>query len=120
MRNTGVSSDTVANLFNDPKTLGALPDADVTGQEGMPGEGPYMRMHLRLQGDRVLEATFETYGCPYCVACGSFTTRWVTGRTVQQALALEPGDLALLLGGLPLGKEHCASLAVSSLRKAAG
>ena len=113
-----MSGDTIVQLFNDPKTLGTLSDADVVGQEGIPGEGPFMTMTLKLEGEVVRDARFETYGCPYAVACGSWVTRWVVGRTAEQAQVLEAGDLSTILGGLPLGKEHCASLAVLSLRKA--
>ncbi len=113
-----MSGDTVATLFNDPRTLGPLPDADVSGQAGVPGEGPFMTMHLKLDGDTIREARFESYGCPYAVACGSYVTRWLPGRSTDQALVLEPADLNLLVGGLPLGKEHCADLAVKTLRNA--
>src|SRR5689334_23002056 len=106
-------NDAVVNLFNNPETLGGLPDADVSGQEGVPGEGPFMVMHLKFSGDIVTDARFETYGCPFAVACGSYVTRWVPGKSAGQALLMEPGDLGLLLGGLPLGKEHCATLAVN-------
>ena len=41
----------------------------------------------------------------------------ITLRLAEQARMLEAADVGLLLGGLPLGKEHCASLAISSLRK---
>ena len=77
-----------------------------------------MQMHLRLSGDTISSANFDTYGCPYAIACGDWVATWVAGKTVSQALVLEPGDLSRMLGGLPLGKEHCASLAVLSLRQA--
>ena len=106
----------IADLFNDPRTMGELPDADVAGQEGIPGEGPFMRMYLKFQGEQIRTARFETYNCPYAVACGSWVTRWVEGRTIAQASVLETEDVSRILGGLPLAKEHCASLAVKSLR----
>lgn len=56
-----MGSDTIAILFNDPRTLGALPDADAIGHEGVPGEGP---MFLKSEGDLEREALFETYSCP--------------------------------------------------------
>ena len=115
-----MGAELVAQLFNDPGTLGALTDADAIGREGAPGEGPYMTMYLKLDGETVREARFETYSCPYAVACGSWVTRWLVGRTAEEARLLETSDLGLILGGLPLGKEHCASLAVLSLRKALG
>ena len=83
----------VANLFNDPKTLGSLPDADSVGRVGMSGEGPHMAIYLRLDQDVIRDARFETYGCPYAVACGSWVTQWVVGRTAAAARALEAADL---------------------------
>lgn len=113
-----MSAETVVQLFNDPRTQGALPEPDAIGQEGVPGEGPFMTMYLKLDGDQVREARFETYGCPYAVACGAWVTRWVVGRTAEKARLLEASDLSAILGGLPLGKEHCAGLAVGALRRA--
>lgn len=111
-----MSDSAIPRLFNDPRTLGPLPGADVTGRAGVQGEGPFLHMHLKFAGDWIESARFETYGCPVAVACGSWVTQWVAGRTPEQAGLLEAGDLIRLLGGVPLGKEHCADLAVSALR----
>jgi NifU-like protein involved in Fe-S cluster formation len=111
-----MSEIAIQQLFNDPKTLGSLPGADVTGREGVQGEGPFMVMHLKFADDHIESARFETYGCPVAIACGSWVTQWVTGKTSEQAGLLDAGDLIRLLGGVPLGKEHCADLAVKALR----
>ncbi|MCW3099197.1 MAG: iscU [Chthonomonadaceae bacterium] len=111
-----MSDSAIPQLFNDPKTLGPLPGADVTGRAGVQGEGPFLYMHLKFAGGRIECARFETYGCPVAIACGSWVTQWVAGRTPEQALLLEANDLRTLLGGVPLGKEHCADLAVNALR----
>jgi len=111
-----MSGADIGQMFNDPKTQGTLAEADVQGSDGVQGEGPFMHMYLKFAGEVIEAARFETYGCPYAVACGSWVTQWVAGRSVAQALLLEQGDLIRLLGGLPLGKEHCAGLAVNSLR----
>ena len=57
-------------------------------------------------------------GCPNAIACGNWVARWVAGRTPGEARILEAEDLRRVLGGLPLGKEHCADLAVDALRAA--
>ena len=44
---------------------------------------------------------------------------WITGRLLAMSEALDAATLMKLLGGLPLGKEHCADLAVRALRDAA-
>ena len=42
----------------------------------------------------------------------------MAGRTPDEARVLEAEDLRRVLGGLPLGKEHCADLVVEALRAA--
>jgi nitrogen fixation NifU-like protein len=96
----------------------ALGEAGVVGQDGIEGEGPFMRMCLRLEDDTIADARFETYGCPAAIACGSWLTNWVRGKTVEQVTVLGPNELSAVLGGLPLGKEHCAALAINALRSA--
>ena len=73
---------------------------------------------MKWHGDKIGEAWFETYGCPTAIACGSWLMQWVEGKTKEQAKVIEPCDLELVLGGLPLGKEHRAVLAIKALQVA--
>ena len=100
----------------EPYHQGELLGADAVGQQGFRGEGAFMSVALCVQAARIREARFETYGCPAAIACGSWLMKWVEDKTVSQALALEAVELNLALGGLPLGKEHCAELTIGALR----
>ena len=71
-----MSQETIARLFNNPAHQGAMPDSDVTGLAGIPGERPYMQMQLRFAGDMNEAARFATYGCPYAVGCGNWVAGW--------------------------------------------
>jgi NifU-like protein involved in Fe-S cluster formation len=42
----------------------------------------------------------------------------VLGQSVEACLALTAKELMAALGGLPLGKHHCARLAIDALRDA--
>lgn len=97
-----------------PEQLNSI---SLTGQAGEPGQGPWMRLVTEFDGKQFTEATFETYGCPTAMRCGDWVCQWVTGRSPQQVKVLEPNDLITVLGGVPLGKEHCADLAVNALRE---
>lgn len=108
-------SSVVSEHSMNPRNMVPLPDPDVVGQVGMPGEGPYMSLSLKWDEERVVATSFDTYGCPVVRACGSFVSDWVKGKTVEQASVLTASDLMLVMGGLPLGKEHCAKLAVDAL-----
>ena len=109
-------SSTVQEQAANPYHLEARTDADIVGQSGIPGQGPYMQFFVKVEGNLVQEAYFQTYTCPNAIACGSWVARWMEGRDPEILARLEADDLMRLLGGLPLGKEHCAYLAVNALR----
>jgi NifU-like protein involved in Fe-S cluster formation len=115
-------NETILHLWSQPYHRGLPADIEAlgatVGQEGFPGEGPYMKVALRWEGESCAQAWFETYSCPAAVACGSRLAQWVQGKTLGQAESLGADDLSLLLGGLPLGKKHCAHLAVNALQSA--
>ncbi len=101
-----------------PRNTTPLVDADATGQAGTPGEGPYMLISLTWDGERIIATSFSTYGCPVVRACGSFVSEWAKGKTMEQVSVLTASDLMLVMGGLPLGKEHCSELSVEALKDA--
>jgi NifU-like protein involved in Fe-S cluster formation len=104
--------------FNSPRNSGTLTAPTAEGRQGSPGQGNYMVIQLRLAGERIVEAAFQTYGCPGAIACGSAVTELVKGRTVEEARQIGRADVDSFLGGLPLGKGHCADLAAGALQDA--
>jgi NifU-like protein involved in Fe-S cluster formation len=93
-----------------------MSDPDFTGAAGISGQGPYLQLFAKVEADIVKEASYQTYTCPNAIACGSWMVRWMEGRGPEMLARLEAEDLMRVLGGLPLGKEHCAYLAVNALR----
>jgi NifU-like protein involved in Fe-S cluster formation len=114
--------DPILHLWSHPYHRGIPEEASsagaVVGQEGFPGEGPFMQLALAWEEDHCVKAWFETYSCPAAVACGSSLALWLEGKTSEQAASLTAEDLSHTLGGLPLGKTHCAQLAISALKSA--
>ncbi len=119
-------SSTVLEHAASPTYRGALPDANRVGQDGEEGQGPWMRISLRVQvqaqadssENRIEEARFETYSCPAAIACGNWLCGWLRGKSLALAQRIEAGDLSLLLGGLPPGKESCARMTIRALSRA--
>jgi nitrogen fixation NifU-like protein len=85
---------------------------------GIPGDGPYMLLWFEVVQGVIVRASYDTYGCPAAVACGSMTAEVLIGRTPEQALLLQPHDLILLLCGIPEGRAHCPQLAIEALKNA--
>lgn len=111
-------NQTIMEHFVAPYHRGTFLEANAAGQEGIEGEGAFMQIALHAEDGRVTQAYFQTYGCPSAIACGSWLMKWLEGREVTIAASLQASELMAVLGGLPLGKEHCAELAVKALRHA--
>jgi len=77
-----------------------------------------MALALKVEDGRVKEAFFTTYACPSAAACGRWLCEWLKGRTLDDAAAVTMEEIAAGVGGLPLGKEETAVLAVNALREA--
>jgi nitrogen fixation NifU-like protein len=113
-----VYSESTTDHFLNPRNIGPLENADAVGTAGTPGEGNFMVIELKLRGGSIGTARFQTYGCPAAVAAGSCLTEWIMGMAISEAGSITGEALEVRLGGLPLGKGHCAALAVEALRAA--
>ena len=111
-------TDLVLEHFQNPRNAGELPDADAVGYETNPVCGDTMRLMLRINGERIVEARFQTSGCPAAIATSSVCTEMITGLHLMEAERLRREDFARALGGLPPGKMHCSVLASDALRRA--
>jgi nitrogen fixation NifU-like protein len=112
-----IYSDEVIEAFYHSRSLGRLPEPDARGVvHGWCGDT--MEIYLRLNGERIEQASFMTDGCGPTVACGSKLTTMVCGVSLEEACGIRPEDLLDVLGSLPEESVHCAELAVNTLQEA--
>ena len=55
-------------------------------------------MYLRLDGDRIAEASFWADGCLSTMACGDMLTTMAQGMALEAAAAITPEELIAALG----------------------
>jgi len=111
-------TDRVMDHFNNPRNVGAIADADGVGQIGNPTCGDVIRISIRVEGDRLADVKFKTFGCAAAVATSSMVTEMAMGKTLTEAGALTNEAVAEALGGLPPKKMHCSNLAADALHLA--
>ena len=66
---------------------------------------------------RVPAVPLQTFGCGSAIASSSYTTEWVKGKTLDEALAIQNSDIAKHLK-LPPVKLHCSMLAEDAVKAA--
>ncbi|MDD3857180.1 MAG: Fe-S cluster assembly scaffold protein NifU [Methanoculleus sp.] len=111
-------SEQVMDHFTNPRNMGEIPDADGVGEVGNPTCGDIMRITLRIEDDRIVDAKFKTFGCAAAIASSSMATELIRGKTLEEALAVTNRAVAEALEGLPPQKLHCSVLAEEGIHKA--
>jgi len=111
-------NSTVLDHYRNPRNVGDIPGSPAVAQVGDPAHGDVLRLALRIEGERIVEARFRSFGCTAAIAAGSMATVMVAGRLVIEAEGLTNGDVARELGGLPESKMHCSVLAEQAIREA--
>jgi nitrogen fixation NifU-like protein len=110
-------SERVIQEAHHPRNVGRMGYPDVVGiVHGSCGDT--MELYVKVDGHRIVEASFMTDGCGPAVACGSQLTSMIQGMSLTRAGDLTTEDLLSALDGLPDESLHCAELAVATLQKA--
>ncbi|MDK2989721.1 MAG: nitrogen fixation protein NifU [Methanoculleus sp.] len=111
-------SERVMDHFTNPRNMGEIPDADGIGEVGNPACGDIMRITLRIEENRIVDAKFKTFGCAAAIASSSMATELIRGKTLDEAWAVTNRAVAEALEGLPPQKVHCSVLAEEGIHKA--
>ena len=111
-------SPKVLEHLENPRNVGEMNDATACGEATNPVCGDLLRLFLKVDGGKIVEASFKAQGCPPSVAAGSALTGMITNLTLEEARRLTPQDVTRALEYLPRNKEHCSVLAIDALRAA--
>jgi Fe-S cluster assembly scaffold IscU len=110
----------VIDHYERPRNVGSLDPDDArvgTAIVGAPACGDVMKLQILVEGGRVRDAKFKTFGCGSAIASSSVATEWVKGRTLSECCELTNRDVAEHLK-LPPVKLHCSMLAEDAVKAA--
>ncbi len=113
-------SDKVLDHYNKPRNVGSLDKEKAsvgTGVVGAPECGDVMKLQIEVEGDRIVDAKFKTFGCGSAIASSSLATEWIKGKTVDEAMAIQNTEIVEELS-LPPVKIHCSVLAEDAIKSA--
>jgi nitrogen fixation NifU-like protein len=102
---------------NDPRNMGPL--REFNGHARITGPcGDTMEFWLQVHDGKIKKASFATDGCDPSIASGSMTTCLAEGKTIDAAKSISQKEVLEALEGLPEESQHCALLAVNTLKAA--
>jgi NifU-like protein len=101
-----------------PRNIGKLMNANATGDVGSIVVGDALRFYIQVKDERITAAKFQVFNCQDQVAAASLVSELAVGRTLDEAWALNPGDLAAHAGGLDPALLPVRLWAIEGLRSA--
>ena len=113
-------SEKVIDHYNDPRNVGSFvkeEDSVGTGLVGAPECGDVMKLQIKVENDKIVDAKFKTFGCGSAIASSSLATEWVKGKSVDEAMKIQNTEIVEELS-LPPVKIHCSVLAEDAIKAA--
>lgn len=111
-------SEIVKEHYKNPKNVGMIENADAIGEAGSLSCGDKLKLYLKIENNKIIDAKFQTFGCGSAVASSSILTEMLIGKTVEDAKKITNKQIAELLGGLPPAKMHCSVMGHEALEDA--
>src|SRR5678815_4759873 len=113
-------SNKVIDHYQNPRNVGSLDKSKSTvgtGVVGAPECGDVMKLQIEVEGDRIVDAKFKTFGCGSAIASSSLATEWIKGKTLDEAMQIKNTQIVEELS-LPPVKIHCSVLAEDAIKSA--
>jgi nitrogen fixation protein NifU and related proteins len=110
-------SQSVLDHFHHPRNVGEIADATAGIEMTNPVCGDVMKLWAVVRDGRIVEAKFKTEGCIPAIACGSWLTEAMIGKSCADLAGITPELIEAALGGLPSASTHASRLAADALHR---
>ncbi|MHB1294636.1 MAG: iron-sulfur cluster assembly scaffold protein [Anaerolineae bacterium] len=111
-------SKTVMDHFARPRNVGVIENADGFARVKSPVHDDLIDLYIRVEGGRIIEVKYRTFGCAAAIAASSMASELVQGLTLAEATRFTEEQVVQALDGLPEAKIQCSVLLPQALRAA--
>jgi nitrogen fixation NifU-like protein len=111
-----IYSEIILDHWKHPKNKGRI-EADIVSRDSNLLCGDEVIIYIKLDGDRIKNISFEGSGCVISQAAASMLTEMMKGKTLQDVVKLEKGDIEKRLQvNLGPNRVKCALLPLKALK----
>ena len=111
-------SPNIINRFTNPKNAGYLKNADGVGMAGNPNSnGDIVKMFLKVENEKIIEAKFKALGCVVAIACADVVIDLILNKTIDNASKISTRDIVAELGEMDENKRSCQLVAIEALHQ---
>jgi nitrogen fixation protein NifU and related proteins len=110
-------SPTVIDHYRHPRNFGEIPNATATVETTNPVCGDLLKLWVSVLDGRIVDARFKLEGCIPAVACASWLTERIVGKSPAELGDVSAAEIEAAMGGLPSASRHAAALAATGLQQ---
>lgn len=105
------------NYYLEQKYMGHIENADQVSEK-IGSCGDTMKIYIKLNGHNTIEdIRYEITGCAGAISAAMAAVELAKGKTLDEALAIDDGDVFKALESIPEKKHHCIQLAVKTMHQ---
>ena len=109
-------SKQVWRLFIETPRAGRLEGGQVlTGTAETHANQNRLQFQVRVDGEKIVDARFQAYGCPTTIAVGAWMAGQVIGRTLGELSGFKAQDIPQTLD-IPEDRLHCILMAEDAIK----
>ncbi len=105
------------DYYLEKKYMGHIENADQISEK-IGSCGDTMKIYLKLDDDKKIEdIRYEITGCAGAISAAMAAVDLAKGKSLDEALAINDGDVFNVLENIPEKKHHCIQLAVKTMHQ---
>ena len=118
--NADIYHEMIVDYSRNPINYGEIENHDVTFHDSNPLCGDSIDIDMKIDENKISDIKFHGRGCAICMACSSVLTEITTGKSIDEARAIEKNDVLSELGleHLQAVRIKCALLSLKVLKSA--
>lgn len=108
-------NEKIMNEFYNPQNFGVIKGASGVGKVTSDIGSEIIKIFISVQGDRIVDAQFQTFGGVVAIACSSFATVLMKGKTINEVKKINANSILELTGEIPENKLYIVQMVVNAI-----
>lgn len=111
-------SEKILNEFYNPENYGVIKGASGVGKVTSEIGNEIIKIYIKVEDEKVVEATFQAFGGVVAIACGSIAAKLINGKAVSSLSKFTVNDLLAVTGKIEDEKMYIVHSVVNAVRLA--
>lgn len=108
-------NERIMNEFYNPQNFGVIKGASGVGKVTSDIGSEIIKIFITVQGDRIVDAQFQTFGGVVAIACSSLATVLMKGKSINEVKKINANSILELTGEIPENKLYIVQMVVNAI-----